>query len=96
MGVKSAVERGKAIEQFRAQVADDLETIGRWKDKPWMAPGFDVATAQCDSRLTIYTRWGDWFAQGTVALSGMMLLDWLLRRIRRLSASGKATEGGQR
>jgi apolipoprotein N-acyltransferase len=86
--------RAKAIEQFRAQVADDLESVARWKNKPWMAPGFGIAQVQCDSRVTTYTCWGDWFAQGTVALFAMMLLDWLLRRIRRFSGTEKTKEGG--
>ena len=95
LGPVSPQGRVKAVEQFRAQVADDLESVARWKSKPWMAPGFDVAQVQCDSRVTIYTCWGDWFAQGTVALFVMMLLDWLLRRIRRFSATEKTREGAQ-
>jgi apolipoprotein N-acyltransferase len=95
LGMRRSEDRLENLRQFRAQAADDLETVARWKSKPWMAPGFDIAQVQCDSRLTVYTRWGDWFAQGAVALFAMMLLDWLLRRIRRLSAAGKTTEGVQ-
>ncbi|HVP09812.1 MAG TPA: apolipoprotein N-acyltransferase [Phycisphaerae bacterium] len=94
LGTTTNEGRLEGLRQFRSQVADDLQTIARWKSKPWMAPGFGIAQAQCDKRLTIYTRWGDWFAQGTAALFAMMLLDWLLRRIRRLSATAKTTEGG--
>jgi apolipoprotein N-acyltransferase len=85
--------RRQALAQCRSQLEEDLQTLARWKDKPWTAPGFSIAQAQCDGRVTIYTRWGDWFAQGTVALMAVMLLDWLLRRFRRLSAAAKAKDG---
>ncbi|MBN2563252.1 MAG: apolipoprotein N-acyltransferase [Phycisphaerae bacterium] len=72
-----------AIREFRERLDDSLETIARWRTKPWTAPGYIIANMQCDSRVTIYTRWGDWFAQGAVALYVLMLVDWLLRRSSR-------------
>lgn len=76
-------QRARAVTDLKSQVEHDLDTIERWKSKPHTAPGFRTAQIQCDPRITLYTRWGDWFAQGTVALLGMMLLDWFLRRIWR-------------
>lgn len=93
MAMNSAANRLAALHEFRAQVQYDLETAARWQAKPWMAPSYDVAQLQCDRRVTIYTRWGDWFAQGAVALFLMILLDWTLRKFRRLGAGGKVKEG---
>ncbi|MFH1419070.1 MAG: apolipoprotein N-acyltransferase [Planctomycetota bacterium] len=81
------------LKEVRTQATEDLEMIRRWREKPWTAPGYAVVQVMCDNRLTIYSQWGDWFAMGALALSGMMLLDWLLRRIYRLAALNKAKEG---
>ncbi len=75
--------RQEAAADFLHQVDHDLAILERWRRKPHTAPGFRTAQIQCDSRMTLYSKWGDWFAQGTVALLGMMLLDWFLRRIWR-------------
>lgn len=87
LGALSQEARTTALGRFRALAADDLEMLARWREKPWTAPGFDMAQLQCDRRATLYTRWGDWFAQGTVYLLLMILLDWMLRRFRRLAAA---------
>ena len=72
-----------ASAELRDQISEDIETTQRWRAKPWTAPGFTVADLQCDSRVTLYTRWGDWFPQAALVLAGMMILDWLLRRMWR-------------
>ncbi len=65
------------------QVDCDLATVERWRRRPWTAPGYIVDAPLLDQRVTLYTRWGDWFAIGTVAISAVMLLDWFQRRVRR-------------
>ncbi len=71
------------IEIAIGQVERDQATIERWRRRPWTAPGYAVDAALLDERVTLYTRWGDWFAIGTVAISALMWLDWLQRRLRR-------------
>ena len=77
----------KWVEALREQLDSDLETVNRWRDRPGTAPGHSMAELKCDNRVTLYTRWGDWFSHGAVALSGTMILDWLLRRMWRKVAS---------
>jgi hypothetical protein len=84
--------RRRAVQDLVDQVADDLRTVDRWKQRPWTAPAYTSAVVKCDSRLTLYTRWGDWLALGALALLGMMLLDWLLRRLRRRFVAVKSKE----
>jgi apolipoprotein N-acyltransferase len=72
--------RLEAARKLGRQLGEELDMISRWRDKPWTAPGYIVADMKCDNRLTVYTRWGDWFGQAMVALLVMMLLDWLLHR----------------
>lgn len=83
----------RILRQLRELLADDLETVARWRRRPDTAPGFSVAETKLDSSLTLYTRWGDWFAQGAVILTGLMLVDWLLRRILQQVRTRAATEG---
>jgi apolipoprotein N-acyltransferase len=78
--------RREAVQEFREHLEEELDMIARWRDKPWTAPGYIIADMKCDDRVAIYTRWGDWFAQGMVALFAVMLLDWLLRRAFRRRA----------
>ena len=93
LAAKNHELRREAMEDLRAQIDDDLNTIERWKKRPWTAPGYTTAVVKCDNRLTVYSRWGDWFAQGAVALFSMMLLDWLLRRFLRRKATAGRDEG---
>ncbi len=74
-------ERSAALPDMRTQLADDLRSLARWQTEPGMAPGYLIANLQCDERITLYTRWGDWFSQAALVLLGIMLLDWLLRRL---------------
>jgi hypothetical protein len=83
--------RRDAVGRFRERLADDLQTIARWKDKPWTAPGYIVAKMQCDDRISLYTRWGDWFSRVCLILFVLMLSDWLRRRLaRRRRDAGRA------
>ncbi len=79
----TAETRKKGVADFLDQIDNDRRTIERWRRRPETAPGYTIARLRCDSRVTLYTRWGDWFAQATLALVAMMLLDWLLRRLWR-------------
>jgi len=65
------------------QIDDDIQTLDRWRSKPWTAPGLRVSRVRTDTRHTLYSRWGDWFATGCAFLTAAMLLDWVLHRIRR-------------
>lgn len=78
--------RAEAFEDWRDQLALDRETIARWKRHPDQAPGIGVGELKLDNRLTLYSQWGDWLGQGALALYGMIVLDWLLRRLRRQRA----------
>jgi apolipoprotein N-acyltransferase len=89
LAAKDAAKRRAAIADLRGQLDEDRRTIARWKERPDTAPGYSVENLKCDNRITLYTRWGDWFAQGAVGLVALMLLDWTLRRIFR-----KKTERG--
>lgn len=71
---------------LRSQVEDDLAAVARWRDRPWTAPGYNVGRLDLDHRLTIYSRFGDWFAQGALVLTILMALDWLVGRFRRRKA----------
>jgi hypothetical protein len=82
-------KRRAALAELRDQLDEDRRTIARWKDRPDTAPGYSVGEVKCDRRATFYSRWGDWFAQWSVALLVVMLLDWGLRRAFR-----KRTERG--
>ncbi|MEK6645016.1 MAG: apolipoprotein N-acyltransferase [Planctomycetota bacterium] len=79
--------REKSLDVLYGQITDDLDTVQRWQDHPDTAPGYQLSQLPVDGRLTLFARWGDWFSQGSVALSGMMLLDWMLRRIWRKMAA---------
>ena len=80
-------QRQEATKAILDQIDEDIDTVGRWRERPDTAPGYRISEVKCDLRTTLYSRWGDWFAQGASALSGMMLLDWLLRRVWRRAKS---------
>lgn len=88
--------RSTSAATFVDQIREDLSTIARWHERPWTAPGFIIAEMKCDDRVTIYSRSGDWFAQGAVGLLGVMLLDWLLRRVWRRKPAGEQAMEGER
>ena len=83
-----------AIDIFLGQIDDDLATIQRWRDRPWTAPGYTIDTARLDGRMTLYTRWGDWFALAALGLTGLMLLDWLRHRLGGRSNAARAQQKG--
>jgi apolipoprotein N-acyltransferase len=82
MSSRKSKDRQAAVEDFREQVQDDLETIARWRTQPETAPGYLVEQLKLDGRLTLYSRWGDFFAQGALVMYLVMVADWLVRRIR--------------
>lgn len=90
LSAASGSGRRSAVAEIDDQLGEDMETVRRWREKPDTAPGYCISDVSCDSRVTLYTRWGDWFPQATLALVGMMILDWLLRRIWR---AGKRPSG---
>jgi len=93
--VRSAKLRRSAIDIFTEQLSDDLATVRRWRQRPWTAPGVAIDTTLLDPRLTLYTRFGDWFALLAVGLSGLMLLDWFRCRRQDRAAAFKANQGDQ-
>lgn len=70
-------------ENLIEQLDEDLESVNRWQRRPDTAPGYVAGDLNCDTRLTLYSRWGDWFAQGAGILTLLMLLDWLRFRFRK-------------
>lgn len=93
VGVGDSDRRREAIGELNDQIEADLETVERWTDLPWTAPGYVISEVRCDPRLTVYSRWGDWFAQAAVTLMIMIMLDWVLRRFMRGPASRQAESG---
>ncbi len=65
------------------QIEEDLDSVDRWQRRPDTAPGYVSGDLNCDTRLTLYSRWGDWFAQGAGILTLLMLLDWLRHRFKK-------------
>lgn len=84
--------RAAAVQELSDQLRRDRETMDRWARRPDTAPAISVARLNLDDRLTLYTRWGDWFAQSALALSAMMVLDWFLRKLWRARKSESHTE----
>ena len=87
--------RQKACEVLRDQIERDLETVQRWRSKPWTAPGYTIDVALLDERVSFYTRFGDWFARGALVLTGLMILDWLRHRLRRKTRPTQPEDGSQ-
>lgn len=69
------------------QLDEDLESVDRWQRRPDTAPGYVAGDLNCDTRLTLYSRWGDWFAQAAGVLTIVMLLDWLRFRFKKTPAA---------
>ena len=88
--------RRAAIERFSRQVDDDADTVARWARRPDTAPAYGVSELKLDKRVTVYSRWGDWFAQGALALYLVMVLDWFLRRLASRRAGAATSEGSER
>ncbi|MFQ5423701.1 MAG: apolipoprotein N-acyltransferase [Phycisphaerae bacterium] len=83
----SSEHHDEAAYLLQSQIADDLETVRRWQARPWTAPGFSVGRLRVDNRVTFYTRFGDRFSQVALALTLMIILDWLVHRLRRRPTS---------
>ncbi len=82
-----------AIDNLRDQLKEDIETVERWRNRPTTAPGVVAARIRIDPRMTLYTRWGDWFAAIMLVASGLGVLDWLRYRVVRRRQSSPAREG---
>lgn len=93
LNTPSVEGRRNAAATLRDQIAEDRRTVRRWEDRPDLAPGYAVSTLNVDERITVYSRWGDWFAQAAVGLAALMVLDCLVRRIVRRRTSPTAMEG---
>ncbi|MCB9857807.1 MAG: apolipoprotein N-acyltransferase [Phycisphaerales bacterium] len=74
------------------QLNDDIAMVRRWRERPTTAPGVVSARIRIDPRITLYTRWGDWFAAIMLVASGLGVLDWLRYRVVRRRQS-PAMEG---
>lgn len=82
-----------AIDDLRDQLDKDLAMVQRWRERPTTAPGVVAARIRIDPRLTLYTRWGDWFAAVMLVVSGLGMLDWLRYRVVKRRQSSSAKEG---
>lgn len=78
---------------LRDQLDDDIAMVRRWRARPTTAPGVVSARIRIDPRITLYTRWGDWFAAIMLVASGLGVLDWLRYRVVRRRQSSPAMEG---
>ncbi|MEE8168914.1 MAG: apolipoprotein N-acyltransferase [Phycisphaerae bacterium] len=65
------------------QADADQATLARWRRQTVTAPGVRIAELACDTRHTLYARWGDWFSISCSVLTGLLFADWSLHRIRR-------------
>jgi len=77
------------------QLDDDLGMVRRWRDLPWQMPGVAAGPIQLDARVTLYTRWGDWFAQLLMVLVVALYLDRMGLRWRRRRQRRQATESNE-
>lgn len=81
------------VDSLRDQLDDDLAMVRRWRDRPTTAPGVVEAQVHIDPRLTLYTRWGDWFAATLLVMSGLSMLDWIRYRVVKRRQMSIAREG---
>lgn len=82
-----------SIDSLRDQLAEDVAMVRRWRSRPTTAPGVVADTIRIDPRLTLYTRWGDWFAATMLVVSALGVLDWLRYRVVRRRQVSPAREG---
>jgi len=85
--------RAATIESLADQLAEDRDMVRRWRVRPTTAPGVVAATIRLDPRLTLYTRFGDWFATMLLVATALAVLDWFVHRLRRRRRVSAATEG---
>ena len=86
----------EVMDEYVAQLNEDLEMVRRWGERPGTAPGVVAAAIRLDPRLTLYTRFGDWFATLLLVVTGIAVLDWLNHRMRRRRRIAAAMEGAIR
>ncbi|MCZ6699258.1 MAG: apolipoprotein N-acyltransferase [Planctomycetota bacterium] len=74
------------------KVEDSIAQVERWRTTPWTAPGFKIAELRMDDRMTVYSRLGDRFSQVALVLTLIMILDWIIRRLRSRPAAEPVQE----
>jgi len=83
----------RMLARWRGGLIEDIETVARWRRRPSTAPGVSTSDMKIDPRVTLYTRWGDWFARTMAVLSTIMLADGLLRRaLGRIGSADRLKE----
>ncbi len=92
VGVARSVNTGiSALIQPNGRIHDRVtrDPAQRW---PGIC-GYSVATVGVDSRVTLYSRYGDWFAWGCAILGLIFFVDyWIVRARARDEGSGKDAE----
>ncbi len=80
VGIARAVNTGvSAFIQPTGRIHDVVSgSSGRWPG----AAGFAVANVGVDSRLTLYSRYGDWFAWGCALIWLALFIDYWVVRVR--------------
>ncbi len=90
VGIARAVNTGiSGFVDPNGRVYGEVSVGGRTRGDD--VEGFSVQPVYVDSRVSLYTRWGDWFAIGLSLVCAAALLDaWVLSRLlgRRGSAAG--------
>jgi len=70
-----------------------IDPTGRIRDMiPIAKQGHLVSNVIVDSRITLYTKWGDWFGIGCALLALLLLIDALFVYRRRHAATGQKDE----
>lgn len=81
VGVARAVNTG--ISGFIQPSGRVHDVVHGDPDSPWPGEcGFSVAHVGVDSRLTLYSRYGDWFAWGCAFLWLLLFVDYWIHRVR--------------
>lgn len=83
----------ETVANLRDEIHADIAMVRRWRKRPTTAPGVVEARIRIDPRLTLYTRWGDWFAAIMLVASGLGVLDWLRYRVVKRRHAVSAREG---
>ncbi len=85
VGIARAVNTGvSAFIQPSGRIHDRV--IGN-PDTPWPGQcGFSVASVGVDSRFTLYSRYGDWFAWSCAAMWLLLFVDYWIARARGLGS----------
>jgi apolipoprotein N-acyltransferase len=82
--IENRVPTARAVNTGISAFIDSCGRIG--SQLPPQTPGVLIGQVALDRRVTVYTRWGDWFAIACCVTIGIMLIGRLLRR-RSISAA---------